>query len=169
MMPLSTVEFHGRMLAYFAAEKRESLLFLAVGVVALAAAGLLWRSASVYRAMIAPLALVGVIQVVVGASVLVRTDDQVGRLSATLRQAPARLRAEERVRMQRVMANFKVYKTIEVVVLVAGLLLSLGFAHGRTWHAVGIGCLLQGGLMLLLDLFAEGRGLEYLAALARLA
>jgi hypothetical protein len=70
--------------------------------------------------------------------------------------------------MARVMANFRVYKIVEIAVLVAGIGLALAFAHGRALHATGIGCLIQGALMLTLDLFAEGRGHDYLGALARL-
>ena len=70
--------------------------------------------------------------------------------------------------MRKVMANFTVYKAIEIGLILGGILLALGFAHGRGLHAAGIGCLLQGSLMLVLDLFAEGRGTEYLASLAQL-
>ena len=70
--------------------------------------------------------------------------------------------------MEKVMANFAVYKVIEIVVLAAGIVLALRFHHGSGLHAAGIGCLAQGSLMLVLDLFAEGRGHDYLAALARL-
>lgn len=66
------------------------------------------------------------------------------------------------------MANFRLYKIVEVVIVAAGIALTFGWPHGRTLHAVGIGCLIQGALMLTLDLFAEGRGHDYLGALAEI-
>ena len=70
--------------------------------------------------------------------------------------------------MEKVMASFAVYKVAEIIIVGAGIALALAFRRGRRLHAAGIGCIAQGSLMLVLDLFAEGRGHDYLACLARL-
>ena len=161
-------EFQARLLAYFSGEKRESLLFLLAGPGAMAGAAALWRGGGPWRGMIAPLALVGAIQIAVGGSVFLRTDRQVSDLSARLPEDARGLRADETARMAAVMRSFKVYKAVEVAILAAGVLLALIFPYGSALHAAGAGCLLQGGLTLVLDLLAEGRGHDYVAALSRL-
>jgi hypothetical protein len=167
-MPMPDVAFLSSLHGYFSAEKRESWLFTIFGVAALVAAAALFRGHGPYRGMLYPLALVGLIQVGVGSAVLVRTDRQVQALVAQHARDPATMAQAERTRMTTVMGNFQIYKVIEIVVLVAGVALVYAFAYGRAAHAAGIGCIAQGSLMLVLDLFAEGRGHAYLAALAPL-
>jgi hypothetical protein len=162
------VEFQARLLAYFSGEKRESVLFLLAGLCAMAGTLALWRGGGPWRGMIAPLALVGAIQIAVGGAVFLRTDRQVATLSARLAEDARGLRADETARMAAVMRSFRAYKAVEVAVLAVGVLLALIFPYGSALHAAGAGCLLQGGLTLVLDLFAEGRGHDYVAALSRL-
>ena len=159
----------GALVRYFAAEKQESVLFVAAGAVALLAAALLLRGGGPYRAMAWPLAAVAVIQLVVGGSVFLRTDRQVAALEARLSTDPAGFRAEETARMDRVMAGFRLYKALEIALMATGVALALAFPRRDGPYAVGIGLLSQAALMLVLDLFAEKRGRDYLDAVARLA
>lgn len=98
--------------AYFAGERAESLLFLAIGLIACVVAGLfLWRRRDPLLAGLAPpLALVGLIQVGVGATIYARTPGQVASLQAHYATAPAAFKAEEGARMQAVRSGFAVYK-----------------------------------------------------------
>ncbi len=153
---------------YFAAEKQESLLFVAAGLAALVAAALLLRGSGPYRAMAWPLAAVAAIQLAVGGTVLLRTDRQVAGLEARLAANPAGFRDLEAARMERVMAGFRLYKAVEIALLAAGIALCLAFPRREGWYAAGIGLLVQAALMLVLDLFAEKRGRDYLDAVARL-
>jgi hypothetical protein len=164
----SAAGFLPALASYFAGEKRESALFLLAGVAALAAAAALFRGASPWRGMIAPLAIVGVIQAAVGGAVLLRTDRQVAALAERVPREPAEVRRDETARMEKVMAGFRAYKAVEVAIIALGVALALLFPYGSALHAAGAGCLAQGALMLVLDLFAEGRAHAYLAALARL-
>lgn len=155
-------------LADFAVEKQESVLFVAAGAVALLAAAMLLRGGGPYRAMAWPLLAVGIIQLAVGGSVFVRTDRQVAVLEARLAADPGAYRAEERARMERVMAAFRLYKAVEIALLATGVALVLAFPRREGLYAAGIGLVLQAALMLVLDLFAEKRGRDYLDAVARL-
>jgi len=156
---------------YFAAEKAESVLFVAAGALAIAASIWLVASASAYRGMAAPLALIALIQVGVGASVYARTDGQVAALESSLHDgAPNRDAAvrAERARMSRVLSNFQTYKYIELALFAAGVALAL-FARRDFVFSVGAGLIAQSSLMLLLDLFAERRADRYLEFLTRLS
>jgi hypothetical protein len=149
--------------SYFFAEKWEGLAFVLVGVAAMALTAWLWRGP--YRGMGLPLVLVGLIQIGVGGSVFLRTDAQVAQLTAQLEAAPAAMVASELPRMERVMANFRLYKVIELCVLSLGVALTFLFPHRELPYSAGIGCIAQGAFMLVLDLFAEHRGAEYVTLL----
>ena len=56
------------MVEYFTAEKQESLLFVAVGILAIGVAAWLWMNGHRLKSMAFPLAAIAVIQVVVGGS-----------------------------------------------------------------------------------------------------
>ena len=157
-----------RVAAYFAAEKRESLLFVLAGCAAMVTSVLLWRDGGAWRGMIIPLALVGAIQLVVGGTVYLRTDAQVNAVHARIRAEPTVARTEESARMTAVMAAFRIYKVIEIAVLALGIALVLLWPAGTVLYAAGIGCIIQGSLMLVFDLFAEARGIAYLGTLSTL-
>ena len=69
--------------------------------------------------------------------------------------------------MAAVMANFQVYKAIEIAIVVAGAALVLFLRKRPAFAAIGVGCLLQGSAMLAFDLFAEARGQTYIEAIGR--
>lgn len=156
------------MARYFAAERAESAVFLACAVAAVAASAALAALRSPYRAMAWPLLGVGLVQLVVGAAIFLRTPGQRTRLGQQLRTAPAAYRAEETARMQRVQRRFVLYKRIEIGLLALGLALASVDSYGRTLYAVGLGLILEAGLMLALDLRAERRGHRYLQAMRSL-
>ena len=153
------------MTEYFAGEKQESLLFIAVGLMAIGVAVWLWSHGHRLKYMAIPLVVIALMQLVVGATVYLRTDSQVQNLVAQSQSAPAQCKQEEMSRMQTVMKNFTVYKTIEMVLLLVGVGL-IGFLQRFDVAAgLGAGLVLQAAFTLALDLFAEARGQDYLAAL----
>jgi hypothetical protein len=149
--------------SYFFAEKWEGLAFVLVGVAAITLAALLWRGP--YRGMGVPLVLVALIQISVGGAVFLRTDRQEQQLLAQLETAPSAMASAELARMHGVMANFKIYKLVELCIFALGVLLTYAFAHREFVYSIGIGCVAQGAFMLVLDLFAEHRGDAYMHAL----
>jgi hypothetical protein len=157
-----------QMVRYFSEEKSESWLFILVGLVAIAVSVWLLRTGSSYRGMAYPLIAVALIQLVVGGTVAFRTDAQVAELTAQLASAPAAFQGAEVPRMETVMRNFQLYKAIEVALLLAGVALTLFFRRKELVYGIGVGLVIQASLMLVLDLFAEKRGDEYLAAVRTL-
>ncbi len=139
---------------YFGEERRAGAIFLAIGLAAVALSMVLAAGATPYRGMIPPLALLGLVEVGIGAAILWRT--------------PPRRRAleGELARLQRVLASFRVYKVAEIVVLTAGLTLMMLFSRRTAWNAAGLGLLVQGSALLVLDRLAERRARDYAAALA---
>ena len=153
------------MTQYFAGEKQESLLFIAVGLIAIGVAVWLWANGHRLRFMAVPLITIALMQLVVGATVYLRTGSQVQTLVTQSQSAPAQFKQDEVSRMQTVMKNFNLYKTIEMVLLVVGVGL-IGFLQRFDVAAgIGAGLVLQAGFTLALDLFAEARGQDYLVAL----
>lgn len=156
-----------RLIRYFQAEKSESALFLLIGGLAIVASFFLWRSGGVWKPMIGPLLGIAAIQLVVGGSVYWRTDAQIADLTAKLQKSPQAFAAEEVPRMTTVMRNFRLYRGIEIGLIVIGAGLALFFRERIGWPAVGAGLLLQASVMLLLDFYAERRGEQYLEAVRR--
>jgi hypothetical protein len=152
---------------YFAAEQAESLVFLLFGLFAAGfAVFALWRLRDpLFKGLAVPLLLVGLIQLVVGATVYLRTDAQRATLQAQAVAAPTQLKTEELARMETVRASLTVYKGIEAAFIVIGLILALNPKARRFWRGLGLGMLLQGALMLPADLLAEDRAAVYMQQL----
>jgi hypothetical protein len=147
---------------YFAGEKRESVAFICAGVVSIAVVVWLWRGTTPWRGAVYPLAIFGLIQLVVGGAIYLRTNGQVATLEAARHEAPASFRGDERARMKVVVRNFRVYRWVELAVIALGLVLLWRFPDRPALHAAGAGCVAQAGLTLILDLFAEARADRYL-------
>lgn len=151
-----------QLLTYFTAEKNEAGLFMAVGVAAIGAGVWLLLTGGSYKGMAYPLIAIAAIQLVVGAAVYFRSDGQLAALQVQQREAPAAFKAGETARMTPVIANFKIYKAIEIGLLALGIALTFALGRSDLWYAIGIGLIVQSALMLVLDLFAERRADEYL-------
>jgi len=153
------------MSSYFSAEKQESLIFIAVGLLAIGISIWLWMNGHRLKSMAYPLVAIALMQMVVGASVYLRTDTQLSALNAQLNANPAALKADETTRMQKVMKNFSIYKAIEMVLLIVGVGMIAFLQHHDMAAGIGIGLVLQAAFTLALDVFAEARGADYVSAL----
>jgi hypothetical protein len=149
------------LLRYFQSEKQGGALALAIGVLALAASVAVWRSGWVFRAIVFPLGLVGVIQAGVGVALLLRTDRQVATLTRDLRDDPPAAAAKELARIERVNVTFRWLEVAEIVLLGAGVAMAVGFRSRPAFNGVGMGLVLQAAVMLVFDLVAEHRAHVY--------
>ncbi len=149
---------------YFNAERAESLLFIAVGALTLAASA--WCALVLrkpfFTGMAITLAVVAVLQLVVGVTVYLRTPTDVARVQQMVREAPARLQTEEVPRMQVVMRNFKTYLVVEVLLLIASLAVLALVTQSPVWRGAATGLALQAVFTIVLDLVATRRGAVYL-------
>ena len=158
-----------QMNSYFGAEKQESLIFMAVGLVAVGISVWLWMNGHRLKSMAYPLVAIALLQMVVGVTVYLRTDTQLSALSAQLAANPAALKAEETTRMQTVMKNFSIYKAVEMVLLIVGIGMIAFLQRHDIAAGLGVGLVLQAAFTLTLDIFAEARGADYLSAIRSLA
>ncbi len=155
--------------SYFSAEKLESLIFIAAGLLAIGLSAWLWMNGHRLKSMAYPLVVIALMQIVVGGSVYLRTDSQVSALSAQLKLNPAALKAEETTRMQTVMRNFSIYKAVEMLLLIVGVGMIAFLQRHDMAAGIGVGLVLQAAFTLTLDLFAEARGADYLSAVQGIA
>lgn len=156
-----------QILKYFNAEKGESLLFAAVGLVAIILASyfLIKIKQPFYNGMAIPLILIALIQLTVGASVYLRSPKDILKVENMLSNDKEKIRTEEIPRMETVMKNFLIYRYVELVLMIAGLILMFIFKENEFVKGIGIALFIQAGLMLALDFFAKKRGHEYLSFL----
>lgn len=157
--------------AYFRGERIEALAFIVpaglvlitMAIVALRAerGGFAWG-------MAIPFVLFGLVSVVTGASVGLRTPAQVAGIEQSFSEDPAAMVSEELPRMRTVNANWPIYITTWTVLVLLGLGLRFGL-HADWAHGVGPALLLVGAIGFLIDGFAERRARPYTAALEALA
>jgi hypothetical protein len=150
---------------YFIDEKWISALLIAAGAIAIVIGWLLWRNGSIYKTAAYPLVIVALLQVAVGAAIYQRTDDQLSGLWSQVNEAPQTYQAEETARMTKVLSSFKLYKILELLMLVGGIGICFAFRDNMSWYAAGVGLFAEGALMLLIDLTAEKRADFYVAAI----
>ncbi len=153
--------------AYFAAESAESLLFMLVGALALgvSACFVVAKRSAFFKGLAVPLVLVGLIQLVVGTTVYLRSPHDIARVQAALKNDRAHIQAVEIPRMKAVVRNFDYYRWTETGLLLLGMALFAFCAPQGAWRGVGAGLTLQAGLTLALDYFAEQRAAVYLMSL----
>ena len=158
---------------YFLAEKQESLLFLIVGIAAIALAVVFYFfikiNPSFFKGAAIPLVAIGIIQCIVGYTVYARSDRQRMDIAYNIGVEPTSFtRTTELPRMENVMKNFAIYRYVEILLALAGLGLFLYFRNDETkmlWKGLGSTLAIQAILMLGADYFAEKRGGTYKQAL----
>ena len=150
---------------YFNAERAESLLFIAVGAIALAVSAwcLLVLRKPLFNGMAITLSVVAVLQLIVGVTVYQRSPQDTARVQRMVQSAPQRIQSEEVPRMRVVMRNFKIYLGVEVVLLILGLIVFGLAAPGGVLRGAALGLALQAVFTAALDLVATRRGETYLA------
>ena len=161
---------------YFIAEKQESLLFLIVGIVAIILAVLFWffikSNPSFFKGAAIPLLAIGLIQLVVGYSVFMRTDKQKASIAYNIGMEPvAYVKQTELRRMKKVMHYFVIYRWVEVAFVITGLVLIFLFKSNPDksfWYGLGVALAIQAAIMLGTDYFAEQRGKVYTEELQKI-
>lgn len=153
-----------QIIKYFNAEKIESLFFIGVGCGAFICAAWFFfqNKDDFFKGMIIPLLFVGAIQLIVGSTVFLRSNKDIAVTQTYLASGVNVIQSRESARMDIVMKNFVIYKWIEIAFILTGIVLLVAISDFDYWKGFGLALLLQGSIMLVLDIFAEKRGAEYL-------
>ncbi len=152
---------------YFTAEKQESLVFLVIGIVAIAMALIFYfgGKSNFYKGVAIPLLLLGIVQAIAGYSVYTKSDDQRISNVYALDMNPDQLKTVELTRMRKVKTNFKILRWVEVAAVFAGLILILLFRMSpdkTLWLGLGIAFMLMSGEFMIADYIAGKRASVYL-------
>lgn len=155
---------------YFTGEKRESLLFIFLALSAIMVSLYFWLGINnrFLNGIAWPLFLIALIQLSVGLFIYLRSPADLKRVSKMLRSNPKNALMLEIPRMEVVMKKFVLYRYIEGVLLLFGLVLFFVFDAGSFYKGFGLGLSVQSLIMLLADGFAARRGNIYLSYLRSL-
>jgi uncharacterized membrane protein HdeD (DUF308 family) len=155
---------------YFTAEKHESLVFLVIGIAAIAMALIFYFSVrtQLYRGAALPLLILGLVQAVAGYTVYIRSDDQ--RISQVYAydMNPDQLKTVELTRMRKVKTNFLIYRWIETGAFISGIVLFILFRNREEktfWIGLGITLTLMAAELFIADFIAEKRAFHYTSEL----
>ena len=149
---------------YFQAERNESLIFMIIGTAAIVCGFyfLLVINSKFFNGLSWPLIFIAIIQLFVGTIIYFRSPTDLKRVTNFAQNSPKNIRNLEIPRMEKVMTQFKLCRYIEMGLIVLGLVLFLIASPTGFWKGVGLGIIIQAGLMLIADSFAENRGQHYL-------
>lgn len=154
---------------YFTEEKIESLFFITLGIISttLAFFFIFIIKYSFYKGFAYPILIVGIIQLIVGTTVSMRSPKDLIRVNKTIKFEPQKIQTEELPRMEKVMSNFTIYKWIEIILIVASIILLIVYYSSQQtfWKGLALGLLIQTSIMLSLDGLAERRSQIYIEKL----
>lgn len=151
---------------YFMAEKQAGLLFLVIGILAILIAVVFFflLKTNFYKGAAVPLLVLGLIEAAVGFAVYKRSDADRIRNVYAYDMNPQELRDKELPRMQKVNANFTIYRWAEIIFAVGGIVLLFLFRSNPEktfWYGLGITLTIQALLLFAADTNAEKRAKEY--------
>lgn len=151
---------------YFIAEKQESLVFIIIGITALIISliGLFVYKTQFWKGAAIPFIAIALLQIIVGYSVYGSSDLDRVRVVYALDMKPDELKNVELPRMDIVNKKFTIYRYVEVLLLVVGLVISILYSskiNNQFVYGIGLALAIQAAIMLGADYFAEKRALVY--------
>ncbi|MBX3724111.1 MAG: hypothetical protein KF713_19850 [Turneriella sp.] len=152
------------MRTYFEKEKTAALIGIGGAIAAGGTGGYLATQGDLAKGIGYSLIGIGVIGLVVGGSVYLRTDNQLAKLEKQLETTPREYKTFEGARMERVITQFTILKIAELSIFAGGVATTV---VGTTQKAelttgIGIGLMLDAALLLLFDYFADARAQVYM-------
>ena len=150
---------------YFSEEKIESLFLIIIGIIAilLAALFLFIIKYSFYKGIAIPLLLIGTIQVFIGINHYNLSLKHLKKIEHPLNNNLKNTTIIEQIQMEAVIRDYNIYKWIEIIFIIGGIIVYLLFSKSSQvfWKGIGLGLLIQSSLMLTLNLIAEERANSY--------
>jgi len=154
---------------YFNVEQLGGVMIFVIGIMAISGASYFLCFSSYpdfYRGMSWPLLIVAVLQIGVGVYIYWRSPRDIKRVETYFYKQPDKLKTDELPRIQQVLKSFVFYVRFQVSLCIIGVLMII-FTHSTSnlLMGIGVGLLIQGGVMLMFDYLAERRAAEYSRAL----
>lgn len=155
---------------YFDAEKSESLLFIIIGITAilLALIFFFYLKTNWHKGFAIPFLVVGLMHLTVGLTVYKRCDADRKRNVYAYDMNPGDLKTNEIPRMQKVNANFVIYRFTEIALLLAGAGIFFYFRNYTEksfWAGLGMALAIEAAISLGADFIAEKRAHQYTTGL----
>lgn len=149
---------------YFNGEKAESLIFFIMGVISFAMAlyFFLALKTSFWKGVAIPFFIVAILELAVGYTIFTRSSKDIVRVETTITKEPQNIQKVEIPRMEKVLSNFVIFRYVEIALIMLGIALMYSTMNDTFWRGLGLGFFIQAGIVLVLDFFAERRGLEYI-------
>ena len=166
---------------YFNAEKNAGFQLVIIGFAGLIAAAVFFfvMKPQTFLGAAIPAGLLGIIQVMVGYNIYIRSDKQRIDIAYKYDLNPVALKTQEVPRMEQVLKNFPVYTWVERTLLLASLFLIFYFGKGEAlpdeslrnsaafWVGFGWSLAIESIALLIIDHFGESRGRIYLTGLKK--
>jgi ABC-type xylose transport system permease subunit len=151
---------------YFIAEKQVGLIFFVIGIVAvlLAIVFFFFLRTNFYRGAAIPLIVAGLLELIAGLTIYNKSDGDRVRNVYAFDMNPQELKEKELPRMQKVTKSFAIYKWVEVVLAVAGIVMIILYRskpERAFWFGLGITLTLQALIMFSADYLAAKRARTY--------
>ncbi len=155
--------------SYFSSEKKAGFVACAIGLVfcSFGSAFLLGAMPPFFTGLAVPMAGIGIVQVLVGATIARRSDFQAYDLQKLLGDDPEAFVEQEAPRMGKVMRSFVFYRWLEGALIVIGIALILLNKEMVFSKGLGVGLCGQGIIMLVFDYYAEKRAEKYVSFIER--
>lgn len=151
--------------AYFSGEKLQCSLGILMGLISIGLAlyFLLSVKTELYKGMAYPFLIIPVFLMIICVGVIWRTPRDIARVTHFVQQEQEKIRTDEIPRMKKVLRNFKVIKTVEMCLFLAGLVIfAYSAAKGTSMgKGIGLGLAIQSALVFGFDYFAHNRGKIY--------
>ncbi len=156
---------------YFSEEKKESKFFAVIGLLAclLSVFCLGVSENSFLHGISYAFISIGAVQIVVGATIYLRSDIDTVRVNHYIERDQKSITDDEIPRMTLLIRDLLLYRQVEIVVSVLGLILFVSFSTKDITSGIGLGLAIQSSVMLFWDIMSEKRASEYLKYLNSLS
>lgn len=153
--------------SYFRAEKNESIIFVAVGILMIIFSVYIFavHKSNFTTGLIFPLTIIALLQISVGSTIYLRSPKDNNRVQHFISNDIQKIKTSELPRMEIVAKNFVIYRNVEILLILGGMFCMYYFKNNSLLKGIGVGLFAQSSFTLLLDFFAEKRAHEYLEIL----
>lgn len=152
---------------YFIAERNQSFVFII-----LASAGLIFSfyflilSNTFYNGLGWSLITFAIIKLITGVNKFYKTKNLDNKMMSFLKSSKKSIKNIEIPRIKKLSGNFKYYRYVEIVLILFGLLLFV-FSNNSFWEGIGLGLIIECGILYIINYMGVYRNIEYLKFLKK--